>query len=404
MFSILKSFSVFTLVSLLTGFLSFMFLPILTSKLSPEGYGIIQLITSLNRVFVLFIGFGIPHVLMTKLFNIENKEEFKYYFSAFNFYSLLLTIIYVLILIIIYFFNLYTYKIGVNVIICAFFISFLTLFYETNITYYAFLKKLKVFSILSLSKYFLEFGLIFLLVVILERSWYGRIESIFFSLLILSIIILYFQFKQKILAKEFRFKKYWELLVRGMPLVLLNASILVFDISDRFFIDYMVNTGENGIYSVGYTISSIFLILSTSLISSIRPMIYADLSATNTSSSRTLGIYLLMVIIFFIGINLFDTFIYKWLVDIRYQKSINYIFPMTLGFLFWSIYNYYISHLLFFKKNRIIAYISVITIVLNLLLNYFFINMFSTIGACYATAVSSFFLMVISIILVKFVK
>ena len=71
------------------------------------------------------------------------------------------------------------------------------------------------------------------------------------------------------------------------------------------------------------------------------------------------------------------------------------VFWVGLGSLFYGGYALFSGFLHYSKKSMILAYLSVINVSLNLVLNYLLINAYGAIGAAYATIISYFTIFVL---------
>ena len=167
------------------------------------------------------------------------------------------------------------------------------------------------------------------------------------------------------------------------------VSITVMNYSDRIYIERMVGISETGIYSIGVVVGGIELLFVSATISVFRPLVY-NLLKDKKSDFKIQLINLSILSLSLLFLNLFTNLIFDLLIDQAFHAAKSYVFPISLGYFFWGIANYYLSHLLYFKRNRINAYIFIFSMILNLILNYFLIVEYETIGAAYSTAITYF--------------
>jgi O-antigen/teichoic acid export membrane protein len=116
-------------------------------------------------------------------------------------------------------------------------------------------------------------------------------------------------------------------------------------------------------------------------------MIY-NLLKEKKSDLKLQFLNIVILLVTLLLLNLFTNLIFDLLIDEAYFEAKKYILPISTGFFFWGISNYYLSYLIYFKKNRVNAYISILSMIINLILNYFLILKYQTIGAAYATAIA----------------
>ena len=391
--SFLKSISVFGIVSLLTSSISFLLLPVLTKYLSQEDYGILSLFNAMIRFFVILLSVGGSSILMRNLFKVD-KEELGSYFNSFYFLTGVNVIISTIVLALWYYFADDFFGIPGWLTISIPIIASIVVFYELIISVMIYKKQEKKYVISSISKFFLELLLTLLLVVVFAYSWQGRIASLVFSIVAVSSFFIYYLKKQGLLKGKIKALKVRELVVFGFPLIAMDFSTTVLNLSDRFFLENLVGLSETGIYSIGYIIGAMVLMGVNVLANVFRPIIYERLSDYRQNKrylSKISWYYFLMllgltlIIIFFINDIVFDYFI-----ESKFSNAREVVLPVGLGFFFWGGYIFYVSYLIFHKKQKAIFWTSLVSILLNLILNYIFILWLGMIGAAYATLITYF--------------
>ncbi len=398
---LLKNISFFTAITILTSVVSFLLLPIMTKHLSTEDYGVLSIFNALIRFIVAFISLGSINVLMVSLIN-EKKEAFNLELRAFFQISLNNAFLFsFLIAIYIYFFDSF-FGLPNWLSISTPLIALGITSFEAVSGITVFKNQHKEYAKIILSKFFIEILFSLLLIVGFGFNWIGRVSGVLLGLMA-SLIISYRYLKQQDFISFTLDKRTLNRLIKsGSPLILMNISIMVMNLSDRFFIEKMVGISDTGVYNVGAVIGGIELIIVNASIAVFRPMIYRYLKENKKSTQLQL-INLILLITTFIGIYLFTDLIFYLLVDESFYEAKQYVLPISLGFLFWGVSNYYISYFIFYKKNKYNIAISLFSMVLNLILNYFLIKDYSTIGAAYATTITYFFMaIIIYIVSLKF--
>lgn len=371
-----------------------MLLPILTKYLTPEDYGVLAIFNATTRFIIATLSLGSVNLLMVHLIDLR-KEVFSSYLKSFFALTAINTVFYtVLVLIYVLLFDTF-FGIPSWLAILIPIISLLVVLFETVSGIAMFKRHYKDYAKLVLSKFFIEIIASLILIVGIGLNWIGRVEGLITG----TIVVLVFSFQY--LKKEDYLKgvvskiKVKELAIQGSPLLLMGISITVMNLSDRFFIERLVGIADTGIYNIGAVVGGIELIFVNAVISVFRPMIYNLLKEKKSDLNLQLinAIILAAALLF---LNLFTDLLFDLLIDKKYFEAKAYVFPISLGFFFWGIASYYLSHLLYYKKNRINAYISTFSMAVNLISNYFLILEYGTIGAAYATAISYFLITVIT--------
>ncbi|MEL7149017.1 MAG: polysaccharide biosynthesis C-terminal domain-containing protein, partial [Bacteroidota bacterium] len=106
--------------------------------------------------------------------------------------------------------------------------------------------------------------------------------------------------------------------------------------------------------------------------------------------------------LFFIAIGLFLVFvtlasplIFKWIINSEFSDGASYVFWIGISYWFWGGYLILSNYIFYLKKTKILGYIAVVNVIVNLTLNYFLIDRYGPIGAAYATAIAFFTVFVI---------
>ncbi len=392
---LLKIISTYTLINIIIGGFSFVLMSVLTFYLEPEDYALIQLSNGFVKLFIIIIGFGTTQMLMTKLYN-NSPEEVRASISSFFYYSLFITIFYVIVLLISALFTDNLFGVPVEYIWLMPLIALLTVVYEFTASLFIYRELTLKFTLISFLKFGVEVGAIVLLIIALGIGWIGRIEALVISLVLAIGFFTPYLIREGFFSKNFNFQVYFSDLKIGLPLIVFNLSIFVFDISDRFFLEKMTDLHETGIYSTAYTYSSVVNLIGGAVINAIRPKIYTQLSENNFSLGKLFYLNFGLQLFVFGGVLLCNNFVFDYFIDPGYSGGRSLTFPMALGFLSWCIYMFFNSILLFYNKNGLVARVSIVGIVINLVLNYLLIKRFGAIGASYATCVSCFCMTAIS--------
>lgn len=385
---LLKSISIFSTVSIITSGISFLLLPILTTYLTKSDYGILSLFNASIRLLVIIISMGGINVLMLYLFK-KDKATLSSYFKSF--YGLILFNSFILTIIISFSLLFIDDFFGIPKELAIFIpiIAFGVLLYELVISLMVYKKDVRSYAVTALSKFGLEIFFTLLFVVIFLYNWKGRISSLVISLILINIFSLIYLKKEKLLNGKFNFVKLKDLLKLGSPLIIMDLATIVLNLSDRFFIEHLLGLNETGVYSIGYLIGSIILIGLNSLTNVFRPMIYEKLENYNVEKKNLIKMSWQFLLVLLSGtlflIFILKEIIFNYFIDTKFLESANIVLPIACGFFFWGLYSFYVSYFIYFKQEKIIFWISIFSVLLNLYLNYMFIIKFNIIGAAYAT-------------------
>ena len=397
---LIKSFSIYTSVSILTGSISFLLLPVLTSYLSPEDYGLLSIFNASIRFVSAFIGLGMSHVLLVDL--IKSRNVFVYRLKGFGIATISICLLFTIAGFLYYLFSSSFFGIPTTFALFIPLISLMVVYFEFFTSIMIFLKQAKKFAIYSLSKFGIETILTILFVVIFGMNWVGRIMSLAIALILIIILLLFYLFTEfELKQKVYNIKKHAiELLKEGWALLLMSVSFMVINLSDRFFIENFQGISETGKYSVAATIAGIMFMVIGALMKVIRPMIYEMLNDKLNSKLNKIGLFYHMILLIFSLILIFVTpLIFKYFIDSSFKEAQEFSFLLVVGLFFWGGYSYFLSFILYYKKHRMNSVLALAAIFLNLVLNYLFIKEVGTKGAAYATLITYVCMFVFSILI-----
>ncbi len=378
-----------SLVNISSKVVNLIILPIITFYLLPEDFGIIAIYTLIISVLGMIYNPGIISVTIRLYYDnkdssIENKRLVG---SSFGF----LIIIPILLL----FFSVFYGD-----------LIFSQLFIDFDFWPYGFLailgamtvqpvrlwsnlwiakKKINRVAIISLLKILLSVIITIVLIIIFELDALGRILALLISNLVIFIfashdIIKYTKF-------NFSFNKLLKILILGFPLVFSVFSYVLMESADKYMLQIFTDLGELGIYDIAYTLSSIplFIILGFSQVW--QPIFYENMKKNLFENIKKVSNYYIIcfsLLVFFV--MLFSNEVFNLFIDKKFISALTIVPWIVSGIFFLGLANLIATIYTYEKRFKMIGFLAIISAVINIVLNYYMINYFGTIGA----AISSF--------------
>lgn len=177
----------------------------------------------------------------------------------------------------------------------------------------------------------------------------------------------------------------------GLPLIPDQLGTFFLNASDRFFIAKMENLNEVGLYSVGSQIGTLILLLVFGFILSFGPYQFGAMKrGTHIDKVKIVKIsymFLFSLLIIIIFLYYLSPYVF-YLLDPIYSNANQYVVWIAFGYFFWGVYCLAQQYFLFEKKTKSLMGLTVSAIILNLILNYFLVSKYGTIGAAYSTTIS----------------
>ncbi|MFT6021157.1 MAG: O-antigen/teichoic acid export membrane protein [Saprospiraceae bacterium] len=241
-----------------------------------------------------------------------------------------------------------------------------------------------------------------LLIVGFSLNWEGRLWALLASKAAFSIIGFYLLWRSGLIKKSIEKKYVKEVFFYGLPLIPHVLATGVMDLSDRLFIREMVSKDELGVYDIGYKIGSILLIVQASLFMAWTPFFYEKMKAINDWNKTyivTVSYFFMLGLILCCILLTLGAPIIFWFLGKDFVGGIQYVFWVALAYVFLGFYKLFAGFIFYEKKNKILSYIAIFNVIVNLILNYFLIKEYGAMGAAYATVISYFLFFVITAII-----
>ena len=186
-------------------------------------------------------------------------------------------------------------------------------------------------------------------------------------------------------------KEYWVYALKiSVPSILTSISSMIMSQSDHIMITVFRNANETAVYSLVYYVGYIIFAIIQAVDGVVKMWIFNTLDRGNIKNVRLIQKwYLFSFSTIVVGILMVAPEIVKLLSPKSYW-NFHYIGPFVIGSFIMSMYNLYGNEGLYYKKTGQLAICISIAAVVNLILNFFMINLLGGIGAAISTAISYF--------------
>lgn len=373
---------------------SFLLLFIFTNPvyITPSENGLLSLFSN-SLVFLMpFLSLGIIHSTSTDFFR-YSKEEFKSAFTS-GFIPPITVLILSTILFYIFREQLNTaYGFPLMFVWVIPFITFLSFCNEQLMSLLRSNNEPNRYMAVNVVRTILELGISAILVVFFAWRWKGRVTGIFIAYTIITLYGLYYFTKNGYLFGKVKRKTVLHDLSYGGPVILLQISIFAMNASDKFFLAHY-SEGQSdklGIYSIACIYSSVITVMSTAILQYIFPKVYSLLSQpviNYKSIKRNFLLYAGLAAAGTIVVIGISPYMFKHFINPRYYEALSYLFIICIGYLIWCVSYFFYSFLLYYKDKKKIFWLSFLSIITSLSLNYLFISRWQARGAAFSILVS----------------
>lgn len=366
-----------------------LFIGLLTARyLGPSNYGIINYVAAFVSFMTPICGLGLSGVAVKRLVDEPEKKETIIGTSiALEFVASVVCSVVIVAIV-------WVSNIGeTEKLIVAFLESFQLIFKSVEPINYWFQAKLlsKYASISSIIGYTVMSAYrVFLLITKKSVLWFAFAMSLEIGIISIFYIIFYKKLDGTKLKLDLKYGK--SLLSDSYHFILSGLMVVIYSQMDKIMIESMVNDSAVGLYTAASTITSLWFLIPTALITSARPLIM-QYKAQNE------GLYLrrlkqLYASIFWMGIivSVIFTVFSRFFVSILYGKE----YLGAAGVLSISIWYGTFAQLgnargiwiLCEKKNKYTKYYLMWGAIINIVLNWFMIQSNGIEGAAIATLIT----------------
>lgn len=385
-----KNTIIFAISSFGTKALSFLLVPLYTAVLSTAEYGTADLITTTATLLVYVLTINISSSVLR--FTLDDRKQGKNILS-FGFRILMLgTIVCAMIIGMVYIIDILDWKIYYY--ICLLLCFFSTALYELMTNYLRAIDKVKEVAIAGIisSIVIIISNILFLLII--KIGIVGYLTSIIVGPLFASIFCMIIAKEPvmtyvivdcgKVLQKE--------MVIYCVPLIFNNIALWINAFLDRYFVTYFCGVSGNGVYSVASKIPTILstcysVFASAWTLSAIKEF---DPEDKDGFFSKTYNMYGALMTIACSFIILFNIPLARILYSKSFFVAWKYSSVLLLSVMFNTFTVFQGSIFSAAKKTKVIATTTIISAIVNIIMNILLIPTMGILGAAIATAFSYF--------------
>lgn len=392
---LIKNIFLMFLVYFLPKSFSFFLVPIYTSYLSVEEYGISDLVINTATLIAPFVTLSMPSALFR--FTIEDRSNIEPLSICIKFFLQGLVILFIG-LSIIYYFEVLNF----TIIVFIFFIVFFSVLSDILNSYAKANEQVKLLTFCGVGS--ATVGLISNIILIVIFSF--GIHGFLFATIIgycFSIFVLFFVNRNKILPCICIFSQLsdktlqHEMLNFSIPLLLSSISWWLVSFSDRYIVTALCGVAVNGLYSIAYKIPIIVQSIDNVFGQAWRFTLYDSYKTENgrmyIANVQSVYTFILCLACSFLMIT--NNFLTSFLFSDEFDSAKEFVPFLLLSVFTLNTSSLIGTLLILYKKSRLSMFISIIACILNIILNYSFIKCLeNAIGAAIAS-VCAFFVVLI---------
>ncbi len=390
---IAKNTSVYTLVSLFSKSINFLLLPLYTSYLSTEEYGIIGLVTAfiafLSTIYTLSLTgainrFYAEFVKNNKLLNNLFSTIFIVVIGNATFWTIIALLSS----------NIFSYFIpGINFYPYIFWGLITVWLRPIYLVYQKILQSQqdsKKAALLDLTISFITIIITLILLIGFNNKAEGVIKAQAFAMIFISLVIAFTFFRK--LKWEFDARLFKKTLNYSLPLVPHSLAGISSTMMDRFVINKYLGTEETGLYNIAYQFGNLSNVFTMAFNQAYVPWFNEQMKSNNKSQIKVVA--KLAIILFSIGamgLSLFSKEVLELITHGDFIKGFEYVPYLAFGYAFNGVYFIYSTSLFYDIKGKgvkMLAKITVSSAFINLVLNFMLIPVYGIIGAAFSFVIT----------------
>lgn len=379
----------FSLFSFLNSGISFLIMMLMARYVQPESYGQLSLFTTMISLLSIFICLNTNGLIGVNFFT-ASKEIIQRLLNVTLITALLVYLLFLTGMLLLK--SQFEDWTGLDTAFqfCAVSVCLLQVGSSALLDIWRLEERVGKYGVYSLLMVTSNLLLTILFVALLKLDWQGRVYAQFITCILFSmfsiVVLVHKGYLKWILPLK---KDFIEGYKFGVPLIPHTTSFWLRQGLDRYIINFFFLQSVVGLFSFAYNFANIIQILGNAFNASYSVNIYKTLATVDAISVKRLqrncryliGIYLLLTLSVCLMAFVLIPFAFP-----EYNDCIVYLFPLCGGAMFQCFYLVYVNILFFYKKTKILMYITFICSLLHCIMSF----LLTKYGVVY-TAYISFF-------------
>jgi len=390
---LLTSAVIYTIANIINASIPLCLLPILTRVLSPADYGKVAMFATLLAIFSAFTGFNSLGALTVRYFQQDQFILSKYVSTclAILFGSLVLVLGIVLLSI-----NWFAHitQLPAQWVVIAVIIAGAQFIFQIPLTLWRASNQPFKYASLQIAQSAINAALSLWLVLGLGWAWEGSTSGQSFSLIIFAVFVLILLHLSGSARGAPRKDYALDALKFGVPLIPHVIGNMLMAMSDRVMITNLLGIEQTGIYMVGLQVGMGLGLLTSSFNKAFGPWLLGKLSDIDEMGKvrivRYTYLYFLIVSILAILLGLLAPWLLDILVGEKFRQASGIVIYIAFGFAFGGMYLMVTNYIFYMSKTYLLAIITGLSGFLNIILNFFLIQLFGLKGAAIGFVITQF--------------
>ena len=220
-----------------------------------------------------------------------------------------------------------------------------------------------------------------------EQNYYGRVLGMVFTYVLMGSAAIFYIFFQ---GRTFYSRRYWKFcLPIAIPFIFYNLSDLMLGLGDQVMLQHMVSDSAVGMYSLAMSFGTIMLTIYGALNASWMPFFFDDMKCGRRDSvKKQAANYTEIFTVLSAGFLLLHREVYHIFAGRDFWEGTACIPAFVAGAYVNFLCTFPINLENYHKKTRAVAVVTLVSVLLNVVLNGLMIPAYGMLGAAIATAIA----------------
>jgi len=408
--TVLKNSFYYTFSSFLVKAFGFFLLPIYTAYLSPNDYGITNLVHSFLGVATFLVSFSLYAAIPR--FYVEYKDDqvkIKTLFGSIVIFTFISGIAFLIVSILFSSVIVRFIFTGVSFYPYVLIALVILLFQSLHTIHENILKAIqngKFLAILSIIVFLVQTSITIIFVVILGLGPVGVLLSQAIISFIYSIFMIFDLRKRNLLSFSFDLKILKRALAYSIPIIPHNLSTSIASFISKIFINNSKSLATVGLYGIAMQFGSLIDLFQTSVNKAFSPWFYSVLhdgkGKSDIDQMEFAKILLSLYSIIYLGIGLFSQEAILFMTHSRYALAWKVVPILVIAFSVKSIYYFYVNILFYHQEAaKRIFYASLTGSFLDIILSAILIPLYGMYGAALSFLIAKICIVAIVVMLCR---
>lgn len=391
----LTKFIIYIVAGTLNRAIPFLLLPVITRYLSPAEFGVWSIFQALMALAIPLVGMNSP-INITRSYYRLNKDEIAKLIGNLLIYVSAASTLLIMVVSLTFAFGINFFGLPKIWIYAIPFISFSNMVNQFNLTVLRNRDQAKTYGLYEIAFTIFNIAVSVGLIIFAAFGWSAMAWGRLSASLIFSALSLLHLTHSGYFTWNFDLHRLKEILLISLPLIPHALGGIIIRLSDRLFIDVMLDKTQVGLYSIGFTFGSLVFLATESFNKAWSPWIHRQFADIDITRKKNIvrytyyyyfGIILLAMVMTAVSCVLIDH-----VIDPSYRSAKQYVIWVSLGLAIQGMYFMVFPYFVHVGKTNILGLLTGITALLNMIGNYLLISINGTVGAAQSTLISYAFL------------